>query len=247
MNRLAFVRGAWERESPVPRQAKDDQTMTTRKTFKRGVRARAAKTGESYTAARSQQLRKAAAPAPDTMELTGMTDAALKRGSGKDMREWIETLDAWGASKRGHTEIARWLVNEHGIGGWWSQSVTVGYEKARGMRPTKPLPGGFEVSVTRTIRADPGMISDAFTDASTLSRWFPDAPISVRTSNRGKSARFDWADPPSRLAYNLMTKGDRTQLSLGHEKLPDADAAERVKAVWRERLTALKQMLEGAR
>ena len=219
--------------------------MTTKKTFKRAVRARAAKTGESYTTARSQQLRKAAA-IPDTMELTGMTDAALKRGSGRPMREWLEILDAWGATERKHTEIARWLVAEHGIGGWWSQSVTVGYEKARGMRPTAPQPGGFAVSVTRTIAAAPSAISDAFTDASLRGRWLPDAPISVRTSNRGKSARFDWDDPPSFLAFNMMVKGDgKTQVSLGHEKLPDAAAAERVKGMWRERLTALKEMLEG--
>ncbi|MBA3587552.1 MAG: hypothetical protein H0W41_07935 [Chloroflexi bacterium] len=38
--------------------------MTTQKTLKRRVRARAAKTGESYTAARAQLLRKADPPAP---------------------------------------------------------------------------------------------------------------------------------------------------------------------------------------
>lgn len=175
-----------------------------------------------------------------------MTDAALKRGSGKALREWLEILDAWGASERGHTEIARWLVAEHGIGGWWSQSVTVGYEKARGMRPTKPLPGAIELSVTRTIEVNPGRVSDAFTDASLRARWLPDAPISVRTSKRGKSARFDWDDPPSLVAFNMMAKGDgKTQLSLGHVKLPDAASAARLKSMWRERLTALKQMLEG--
>jgi hypothetical protein len=220
--------------------------MTTRKTFKRVVRARAAKTGESYTTARAQHLRKAATQVPDTMELTGMTDAALERGSGKPMRQWLDILDAWGANHRRHAEIARWLVAEHGVGGWWSQSVTVGYEKARGMRPTRPQPGAFGATVSRTIRADASTISDAFTDESIRARWLADAPISVRTSKRGKSARFDWADPPSAVAYNMMAKGDgKTQLSLGHERLPDAAAAERIKGMWRERLTALKEMLEA--
>lgn len=219
--------------------------MTTQKTFKRTVRARAAKTGESYTAARSQLLRKAAAPAPDAMELTGMTDEAMQRGSGRPIREWLEILDAWGASERKHPEIARWLVAEHGIGGWWAQSVTVAYERARGMRSMRPQPGDMSVTVNRTIKASAERISDAFTDASLRARWLPDAPITVRTAKRGKSARFDWGDPPSRIAYNLTAKGDgKAQISLGHEKLPDADAAERVKAMWRERLTALKELLE---
>jgi hypothetical protein len=42
------------------------------------------------------------------------------------------TTNAWGPT--GHTEIARWLVAEHRIGGWWAQSVTVAYERARGVR-----------------------------------------------------------------------------------------------------------------
>ncbi|MDQ3150159.1 MAG: hypothetical protein M3Q38_09600 [Chloroflexota bacterium] len=226
--------------------------MTTQKTLKRRVHARAAKTGESYTAARAQLLRKADPPAPapepppETMALTGMTDSAMVRGSGKPLGEWLAILDAWGARERKHPDTARWLVSEHGIGGWWAQSVTVGYEKARGMRAVHQAPGGFAVSVSRTIAASADRISDAFTDPTLRVEWFPDAPISVRTANRGRSARFDWDDPPSRVGYNLFPKdGGRILLALGHEKLPDAEAADRVKLMWRERLTALKDLLES--
>ncbi len=221
--------------------------MTTQKTFKRTVRARAAKTGESYTAARSQLIRRTGTPPADVMAMTGMTDEALERGSGRRFGEWLRILDGWGATERKHPEIARWLVAEHGIGGWWAQSVTVGYEKARGMRALRQGPGEIVVTVSRTINASAGRVSDAFTDASLRERWLPDAPMTVRTSNRGRSARFDWADPPSRIAYNLAPKGEaKTQISLGHEKLLDADAAARLKAMWRERLIALKELLEGS-
>lgn len=220
--------------------------MTTQKTLKHRVRARAAKTGESYTAARSQLLRKADAPPPDTMALTGMTDEAMERGSGKPLAAWLEILDAWGALDRKHPEIARWLVSEHGIPGWWAQSVTVGYEKARGMRAVAPSPGGFSLTVSRTIAAPPTRVTDAFTDEPLRQRWLPDAPISVRTARPGRSARFDWSDPPSRIAFNLAEKGDgRTQISLIHERLPDADAAERMKQLWRTGLSSLKQVLEA--
>ena len=43
-------------------------------------------------------------------------------------------LDGWEAASRSHTEIARWLREEHGVDGWYSQSITVGYERARGLR-----------------------------------------------------------------------------------------------------------------
>jgi len=220
--------------------------MTTQKALKRRVRARAAKTGESYTAARSQLLRKADPPAPDPMALTGMTDEAMRRGSGRMIGEWLEILDAWGATRHKHPEIARWLVAEHGIGGWWAQSVTVGYERARGMRALHQDPAGFSVSVSRTIAATAERVSDAFTDASLRARWLPGAPISVRTANRGRSARFDWGDPPSLCGYTLFPKGEaKTQIGFGHEKLPDAGAADRLKTMWRDRLTALKELLEA--
>ena len=63
----------------------------------------------------------------------------------------------------------------------------------------------------------------------------------MRRSNRGRSARFDWDEPPSLVGVMLFAKGDaKTQISLAHEKLPDAETAERIKLMWRERLTALK-------
>ncbi len=41
---------------------------------------------------------------------------------------------------------------------------------------------------------------------------------------------FRLGDPPSRFGYNLFSKGAaKTQIGLGHEKLPDADAADRIK------------------
>ena len=223
--------------------------MTTNKTFKRRVRARAAKTGESYTSARTQLLRRASAPAepaPDAEALTGMSDAAVRRGSGRSIAEWLEVLDAWGAVGRTHPEIATWLQTEHGIGGWWAQSVTVGYERARGMRAKHQQADGFSISATRTIRAPAGRLTDAFTDASLRATWLPDAAMRPRTATSGRSARFDWEDPPSRLIVGVEPKGEgKCQLAIAHERLPDADVAERMKAMWRERLGALKEVLEA--
>ena len=221
--------------------------MTTQKTLKRRVRARSAKTGESYTAARAQVLRKTdpPQPAPDSMALAGITDEAMIRGTGKPLSEWFPLLDAWGASEHKHTEIARWLVNEHGVPGWWAQSVTVAWERARGIRVLHQDPAGFSISVSKTVAATAERVSDAWTDASLRSAWLH-APIRLRRSTRGRSARFDWDEPPSLVGVMLFAKGDaKTQISLGHEKLPDAEAADRLKLMWRERLSALKAVLEG--
>jgi hypothetical protein len=230
--------------------------MTTQKTLKRRVRARAAKTGESYTAARSQLLRKsghaasestAEPPEPNADELAGMSDEALIRGSGKPIAEWLRILDDWGATARTHTEIARWLVAEHGIGGWWAQGVTVAYERARGMRAIHQRPDGYSVSVSRTIGVPVDELRSAFTSAARRRRWLPDAPMRQRRTSAANSARFDWGDPPSRVGVLLTPKaGARTQVTLTHERLAAAGDVDRMRAFWRERLAALKALLEGS-
>lgn len=222
--------------------------MTTHKTLKRRVRARAAKTGESYTAARAQLLRKTDPPepaTPDTLAIAGVSDEAMIRATGKPLGEWLPLLDAWGADQRTHTKIARWIVAEHGVPGWWAQNVTVAYERARGMRALHEVPSGFSISVSKSISATPERVSDAWTDASLRAAWLPAAPIRVRRSTRGRSARFDWDEPTSLVGVMLFTKGEgKTQISLSHEKLPDADSAERLKVMWRERMAVLKDVLE---
>lgn len=224
--------------------------MTTQKTFKRRVRARAAKTGESYAAARSRLLRRTdgeypATPSPDARELTGISEEALVRGSGRPIGEWLELLDAWGAADRPHREIAAWLQSDHGVPGWYAQTITVGYERARGRRAKHQTTGGFAVGVTRTVRVSAERATDAFTDSALRAGWLPDAPMRIRTATRGRSARFDWDEPASRLVVGVEAKGDaKCQVAVSHERLPDAETAERFKGMWRERLAALKELLE---
>jgi hypothetical protein len=86
--------------------------VTRNRDFKKLVRARMRKTGEAYTASRSQLLRKrndaaakprreagAAIPAPPPLDVSkaGMTDAAIRAKTGKTWSEWVAALDAAGA------------------------------------------------------------------------------------------------------------------------------------------------------
>ncbi|HEX7197553.1 MAG TPA: DUF4287 domain-containing protein [Candidatus Limnocylindria bacterium] len=225
--------------------------MTTQKTFKQRVRARSDKTGESYTAARAQLMRKANAvtptPEPDSMELAGVSDDAMRQATGRTIGAWLAILDAWGARDRRHPEIARWLVSEHGVPGWWAQNVTVAYERARGMRAKYETASGFVASVSRTINAPPDRVLAAATDDTVRALWLPHAGVTLRAATPGKSARFDWTDPPSRVVFGLTGKGeDRTLVGVAHEKLPDGDAVQAMKALWRERLDALKELIESS-
>jgi uncharacterized protein YndB with AHSA1/START domain len=238
---------------------KDAGTMPTQKVFKQRVRARMAKTGEAYTAARHQLLRKASDPdapsAPPTTSPAETTnpipsdamlvaDEAMVRATGRGHAEWFAILDAWGATDHTHTEIARWLTETHGTPGWWTQNLTVSYERARGLRAPHQMADGFSVSVTRTVDVQPDLALQAFTDETLRADWLP-VPMRQRPTRARNTARFDWDEPPSRVVVSLVPKGEgRTTIAVAHERLPDAAAGERLKGSWRAWLAALKTMLE---
>src|SRR5688500_4895507 len=121
--------------------------MTTQQSFKRRIRSRMEKTGESYTAARAQLV-------PETVPgyEVRYADEKVREKTGRGWRDWFDLLDEWGAAEREHPEIAAWLGAEHGVPGWWAQGITVEYEKARGLRPIGgDRDGSYNVSVSRTV------------------------------------------------------------------------------------------------
>jgi hypothetical protein len=213
--------------------------MTTDKARKRAVRTRMTKTGERYTAAR----RHVARSEPWTTGDLGRTEQSIRTGSGKGWDEWIRILDAWGARERTHTEIARYVNQELGVPGWWAQTVTVGYERARGMRAVNQRPDGFTVSVSKTIAVDPATLSKAFTQARARNRWLEPGVLKVRTSQPGRSARFDVGDGRVRAAMGLTAKGPKkTTVAIQFERLTDKKEVEALRTEWKERLAKLAEV-----
>ncbi|WP_329385862.1 hypothetical protein OG625_26315 [Streptomyces sp. NBC_01351] len=105
--------------------------------------------------------------------------------------------------------------------------------------------GDWQASTSRTVAAAAERVTGAFTDAAVRERRLPHADFSVRTHRSGKSVTADWDGGSSRISVYLTPKGpDRTQVGLGHTKLADADAVEVYKAFRKERLGALKSLLE---
>jgi uncharacterized protein YndB with AHSA1/START domain len=198
------------------------------------------KTGERYTAARRHVVE----PGPEAAADDRISDEAVRAKTGRTWPEWFEVLDAAGAAERSHAGIARLLHDEHGVPGWWAQMVTVGYERARGLRVKhERRGGGFDVSVSRTIAAPVAAVQAAFVDDA--GRWLADGELRLRTSLPGRSSRFDWGDGTTRVNVYFTAKGDaKTTVAVSHERLADAEAAERAKAGWRTRLTRLKELLE---
>lgn len=184
-------------------------------------------------------------PATDPDRLP-TSDAAAERATGRPYDAWFADLDAAGAPAMGHTRIAAWLVAEREVPGWWAQTITVAYERARGLRATHQVGAGFQVTATRTIAAGAPSVLDAFGDRAVRQRWLPDVDLAPRRTTARNTARFDWPDPPSRIVVYVTPRDDgRSVLSLAHERLPDAAAVSAFRTFWCDGLEALRRMLEG--
>ena len=219
--------------------------MTEHKSFKRLVRARMEKTGESYTAARASLLAGKEKGKVAEAPVMPISDEAIRSRTGRGWEEWFDLLDASGAAELTHKEIAAALGNEHSVDGWSAQSITVAYERARKGRAIGERPDGFSITATKTVGVPVERLFDAFTDDALRARWLANGELRERTATRPKSARYDWHDGSTRVIVGFEAKGEAKSLvALAHERIPDAGEAERMKAFWRERLAALKEELE---
>jgi uncharacterized protein YndB with AHSA1/START domain len=235
--------------------------MPKNRDFKRLVRARMKKTGESYTAARTQLLRRparasASRPVSSTPAITptvvdyaamaGFSDAAVEKRTGSTWKQWVAALDRAGATGWPHRAIAEHLRETCGVPGWWSQAVTVGYERIKGIRDIgQRLDGKYDASKSRTLAAPPSVVYRAFTDARMRRRWLPGVAIVIRRSTPGRTVRMTWDDGTSVEAY-LTPKGEtRTVASIQHGKLAGKEDVARRKAYWDDRLKALGALVNG--
>jgi hypothetical protein len=220
--------------------------MTRQRSFKRLVRTRMEKTGESYTAARASLL---AADEPEAIDRTALmtSDETIRRRTGRGWEEWFDLLDDWGAPERSHRDTARWVAEQQGIHplAWNAQAVVYSYERARGLRAVGEHADGFAITATKTVAVPVDRLYEAFVDESLRERWLPDGELRERTATRPKSARFDWGDGTTRVSVTFVAKGEaKSTAALQHERLADAEEADRMKAFWRDRVATLKEVVE---
>jgi hypothetical protein len=218
--------------------------MTAHKSFKRLVRSRMEKTGESYTAARARLL---AGDEPQRISLS-TSDETIRERTGRGWEEWFDLLDEWGAADKTHREIARWLAGQQGLHplAWNVQAIAGSYERARRGRQVGEHEDGFTVTASKTVAVPIERLYAAFVDADERERWLPGGQLRERTTIEPRSARFDWGDDGSRVHVALTAKGDaKSTAALSHERLPDGSEAARMKAFWRERVAGLKEVLES--
>jgi hypothetical protein len=216
--------------------------MPKQKDLKRRVRSRMRKTGESYTAARSRVVAKRGPAPADYAELAGMSDAAVQKKTDRTWGGWVRALDAAGAAELPHRDIARHVQSEYDVSGWWAQTITVGYERIRGLREKgQRRGGGYDVNKSKTYPVPVAVLYGAF-GARKRGRWL-DAGVVVKKATREKSMRLTFEDGTPVEVYFWEKGPAKSQVQLQHRKLPTRSAAERMRTFWTERLAALADEL----
>jgi hypothetical protein len=216
--------------------------MPKQKDLKRLIRSRMKKTGEAYTAARLQLLHKKSEPKADHAALAGMSDSAISKRTGRTWAQWVRVLDAAGAAEKPHRDIARY-VSSLGLSSWWSQTVTVGYERIRGLRERgQRRGGGYEANKSRTFPVPVEELFDAFANARKRRRWLP-VKVAVRSATPHKYFRMTWEDGAPVQAGFTSRGPSKSAVAVTHEKLPDRAAADAARKNWSEYLDRLGEVL----
>ena len=175
------------------------------------------------------------------------SDEAIRRRTGRGWEEWFDLLDEWGAAGRSHREIARWVAEQQGVAPlvWNAQAVAGSYELGRGLRAVGERRDGFRITVSKTVAAPVERLYEAFADQAVRERWLPGGELRERRMLRPRSARFDWGDGASRVSVAFIAKDEaKSVAALQHERLADAEEAARMKAFWRDRVAAMKAVVE---
>ncbi|MBP6702636.1 MAG: hypothetical protein KBH14_04020 [Vicinamibacteria bacterium] len=174
--------------------------MTQAAKLKTVIRARAVKTGESYTTARRHVLAtrpraatKAKEPEPPPLPNgPEVRDPRVPRGelsnrtaiksTGRDLAHWFKVLDDFG-KREGHTRVAEHLYSEHKVPAWHAQMIAITWERARGLRQeNQSCTGTFQVSVSRALAAPVDWIVDFINQPKTRKVWLKGADPSLRKS-----------------------------------------------------------------
>lgn len=225
--------------------------MTSRKDFKRLVRGRMARTGESYTAARRHFADQSDPPmtpppaaSPDYATLAGMRDSALAAKTGCGWATWVFVLDKVGAAQWPHREIAAYVQQNYKTSSWWSQTVTVGYERIKGLRAIgQKRDGGFEVTKSKILAVPLRQLYRSFRDKRLRIKWLPGVALTIRTAVRDTSMRIIWPDG-TLVQVGFLGKGrGKAQVAVQQGRFGSKEQAQEMKRYWVERLQTLERLV----
>jgi len=244
---------------------KTGESYTTARLHVLGKRdAAATKSPAKTPAATKSAAKKAAAPKPaaktktssakkspapakqptiDYAALAGLSDETIAAKTGCTWERWVGHLDYWGAADKPHREIADHVHEKFSVPGWWAQTVTVGYERIKGLRAIgQRRDGGFEANKSKTLNASAAAVFKAFAHARVRKHWLP-VSVTVKKATPNRSVRMLWHDGTPVEVWIVPKGAKKTAAQVQHRKLASREDADSRKKYWDERLSALAEVL----
>ncbi|HEX5123220.1 MAG TPA: hypothetical protein VFV97_08220 [Rhodanobacteraceae bacterium] len=202
-------------------------------------------TREASAPPRIETARRLAEPASVDASLFPCGNDALRAATGKDWSEWLAMLDAAGAASKGldHNRLIDLAMQSlPDSAGWWAQMVSVGYERARGLREKhESCNGEFQATLSKTFPVPLFAAFAAWADASLRGAWLDAPDLSFTKLNAGRNIRARWPDGALLDIRFNATGPDRCQIVVDTMKLDDAEAVQQAKVFWQAQFERLQQ------
>jgi len=175
-----------------------------------------------------------------------MSDAAIKKATGCDWEKWVYCLDYVGAQDWSHRAIADHVHTAYKVKDWWTQTVTVGYERIKGLRAIgQRRDGGFEANKSKTLNASAAAVFRAFAHARVRKHWLPGVNVTVKKATPNRSVRMLWDDGTPVEVWIVPKGKGKTAAQVQHRKLADKGHADSRKLYWTAKLESLQRVIEN--
>jgi len=216
--------------------------MTKQESFKDRIRTRMEKTGERYNAARRELLEQSVSKKSSNRNWVAEpehTEETIRTNTGRGWEEWTQVLDAWSADTKGHTAIAAHLREDYEVDGWWSQAVTLGYERIKGLRlKYQGLDGTFTANKSKTTRANATILRKMLVSEKDRKDLFPGFETELRSRADANTLRIGIGKGVALIYIEPLADG-RAKVAIAHEKLESTEDVELWKKYWSEWLRAI--------
>jgi hypothetical protein len=171
-----------------------------------------------------------------------LTDAGVKKKTGRTWHEWFALLDRDGAATLDRRRITRIVASKYGIGLWWRRTIARAYEEARLTRGTEEQPAGLVVNASRTIQRPMRALSATLHGVEARARRLKSRALGNR------AAPGTISSGASSSAGNVDVSGDRFEVPPSESDLtPDATRdvrpVQKMRAVWKARVDSLQKSL----
>jgi len=182
-------------------------------------------------------------PQAKTTQRNIISDKLLLEKTGKTLELWFDLLDKKGAKKMSHNEIFKLVSNTPGLAplGEWNQNLlTTSYEWARQLKERGQKGKEFEIGVSKTMQVPVSVLYQYFTNSVLRHKWLKEK-ITIRKTTENKSARITWCDNVTSLSVDFYDKGEKSQVVVQHQKIPDSEMAAEMKIFWGQNSLHLKK------